>query len=215
VSLPELRRADSPRNPVALLFIAQLPLEKVELKFLLPVHKSFSAILARYYVCGEQQLKALPKKRKHQMTRILSFNISKVAMLKYCQALWYASLITVYIWFLYWVSYDFFVWHKPLAEVNAVNYVGAIVSIALIWVGTKLWTRNRIKAGSQVKQQQELIPQKPQRQKLPQTTTQQTAPNNSTCTHYFGYLHQRQASQEIPAECLTCEKVLQCFSSTK
>jgi hypothetical protein len=146
-------------------------------------------------------VKALPKKRRHQITRNLSVNISKASMLKY-QVLWYSSFIAVYIWFLYWVSYDFFVWHKPISEVNAVNYVGSIVSIAFIWAGTKIWKRNRIKAGNQ---QQKLLQQKP---------PQQTSTNNSTCPHYFGYLNQRPKSQEIPAECLTCENVIQCMGST-
>ena len=149
-------------------------------------------------------VKALSKKRKHQTTRNLSFNIPEASMIKY-QALWYSISIALYIWFLYWVSYDFFVWHKPIAEVNLVNYVGSIVSIAFIWAGTKIWKRNRIEAGNL---QQKL-------QKMPQKTSQQAAPANSTCTHYLGYLHQRQKSSEIPAECLTCKNVIQCFSSKK
>jgi len=151
-------------------------------------------------------VKALSKKRKHQMTRNLSVNISKASMLKY-QALWYSSFIALYIWFLYWVSYDFFVWHKPIAEINAVNYVGSIVAIAFIWAGTKILKRDRIKAGNP---QQKLLPQKP-----PQKAAAPTAITNSTCPHYLGYLNQRQKQQEIPAECLTCENVIQCFSSTK
>jgi hypothetical protein len=147
-------------------------------------------------------VKALPKKRKHQMTRKLSFNITETSILK-CQALWYSTFIAVYIWFLYWVSYDFFVWQKPIVDVNLTNIVGSIVSIAFIWAGTKILKPNRINTGK--------LQQKPLEQKPPQ----KTATNNSTCTHYFGYLNQRQKSQEIPAECLTCEKVIQCFSSTK
>ena len=146
-------------------------------------------------------VKALPKKRKHQTTRNLSFNIAEANMIKY-QAVWYSIFIALYIWFLYWVSYDFFVWHKPIAEVNLVNYVGSIVSIAFIWAGTKIGKRNRIEAGNL---QQKL-------QKMPQKTS---APNNFSCTHYLGYLHQRQRSQEIPAECLTCKNVIQCFSTKK
>jgi hypothetical protein len=145
-------------------------------------------------------VKALPKKRRHQTTRNPSFNIPAASMIKY-QALWYATFIVLYIWFLYWVSYDFFVWHKPIAEVNLVNYVGSIVSIAFIWAGTKIWKRNRIEAGNL---QQKL-------QKMPQTTSA----DNSSCTHYLGYLHQRQKSQDIPAECLTCKNVIQCFSTKK
>lgn len=153
-------------------------------------------------------MKALPKKRKHQMTRNLSVNISKASMLKY-QALWYSSFIAVYVWFLYWVAYDFFVWHKPISEVNPVNYVGSIAAIAFIWAGTKILKPNRIKAASP---QQKLLLQKPTPQQPPQKTIS-AAPANSACTHYLGYLHQRQKSQEIPAECFTCEHVIQCMGS--
>ncbi len=155
-------------------------------------------------------MKALPKKRRQQMARNLSINISEASMLKY-KALWYAASIAVYIWFLYWVSCDFFVWHKPITEVNVVNYVGSIVSIAFIWAGTRILKPNRVKVGHP---QQKSLPQKPPQQKPPQKTSQQTSPGNSACTHYLGYLHQRQKQQEIPAECLTCEKVIQCFSPT-
>ena len=158
-------------------------------------------------------MKALPKKRRNQTARNLSSNISRASMLKF-QALWYASFITVYVWFMYWLAYDFFIGHKPIAEMNPVNYIGSIASLAFIWAGTKVWKPNRVKAQSQ---QRTLISQKLPEQKPPQTTPQPTSPvpANSTCSHYFGYLHERQASQEIPAECLTCEKVIQCFSSTK
>ena len=166
------------------------------------LHKSFSTILAIYYALVNNTVKALPKKRTHQTTRNLKFNTAEASMLKY-QALWYSTFIAIYIWFLYWVSYDFFVWHKPIAEINIVNFAGSIASIAFIWAGTKIRKRNRIGA---LKTQQEPLQQKP---------PQKTIPTNSTCTHYLGYLHQRQKQQEIPAECLTCENVIQCFSSAK
>jgi len=144
-------------------------------------------------------VKVLPKKRKHQMTRNLLVNLSKASMFKY-QAFWYSACIAVYIWFLYWLCYDFFVWHKPIAEVNAVNYIGAIASIAFIWAGTKILKRDRVKAASP---QQTLLPQKPTPQPKPQQPS-----------HYLGYLNQRQKQQEIPAECLTCEHVIRCMGST-
>jgi hypothetical protein len=157
-------------------------------------------------VLVNKTVKALPKRRKQQVARnSSSFIITEASMLKY-QALWYSTFIAVYIWFLYWVSYDFFVWHKPIAEVNFMNLAGSIGSIAFIWAGTRILKRNR--TGTQTPQQQQ---QQPLRQKPPQ----KTFTNGSTCTHYLGYLNQRQKQQEIPGECLTCEKVIQCFSSTK
>ena len=174
------------------------------------VHNFFSITSATYYVLVNNTVKALPKKRKHQMTRNLIANIAKASILKY-QALWYASFIAIYIWFLYWVAYDFFVWHKPIAEINAVNYIGAIAAIAFIWAGTKILKRDRIKTASP---QQTLLPQKPTPQPPPQKTAPAAAPANSACAHYLGYLNQRQKSQEIPAECLTCEQVIRCMGST-
>ena len=160
-------------------------------------------------------MKALPKKRKHQFTRNFSFNLSEASMLKY-QAAWYSASIAVYIWFMFWVSYDFFVLQKPIAEMNVVNYVGAIAAMAFIWVGTKIWKRNRLEM--QKTQQKPLQPLQPE---PPRETPQKTAllaapvaaPANSTCTHHLGYLNQRQKQQEIPSECLTCEHVIDCMSS--
>lgn len=165
-------------------------------------------------------MKALSKKRKNQTGQTLLAYFTKTSILRF-QTLWYAGFIAVYIWFLYWVAYDFFVWHKPITEVNAANYVGSIVSIALIWAGTKIWKPNRTEARKTPKSQlqqpppQQKTPQKSMPQIQQQKTSQQTATTNSTCPHYFGYLHQRQKQQEIPAECLTCKKVIECFSSTK
>jgi len=154
-------------------------------------------------------MKVLTKKRKYQMNRNLIANLSKASMLKY-QALWYLAFVTVYVWFLYWVCFDFFVWHKPIAEVNVVNYIGAIASITFIWAGTKIFNLNRIKAANP---QQEFLPQKPISQPK-QQPPQETAPAVSTCAHHMGYLSQRQKQQEIPAECFTCEKLIQCMGST-
>jgi hypothetical protein len=161
-------------------------------------------------------VKALSKKRKQQMARNLSVHRAEASILKY-QALWYSSFIAVYMWFLYWVSYDFFVWQKPIAEINPVNYVGAIVAIAFIWAGTKLLKPNRTQ--TQNLRQKPLPQQAPQKSppqaalQVMQAPQQAASSPNSTCSHYLGYLYQRQASEEIPAERLTCEKVLQCFSS--
>ena len=136
------------------------------------------------------------KKRWHQ-TRNIGFNNPQARIVKY-EALWYAAFIAIYVWYLYWVAYDIFVWHKPLVQVNVMNYAGSIVSIAFIWAGSKIW---KSKPMNMRKQQ----PEKPQ--PIPSS--------KSACTHYVGYLHQRQRSEEVPAECLTCKEVVQCFYSGK
>jgi hypothetical protein len=158
-------------------------------------------------------VKALPRKRKHHVTRNPSFIITEASKLK-LQALWYATSIAVYVWFLYWVSYDFFVWQKPIFHVNLANLAGSIASIAFIWAGTKIRKPNQIKTGKLQQKPQKPMEKKPPQKSLERKPLQKTViSNDSTCTHHFGYLHQRQKSQEIPAECLTCGKVIQCFSS--
>jgi hypothetical protein len=208
-------------------------LAKVELKFLLAVHKSFSAILAIYCAVVNNKVKAVPKKRKHLMTRNLSSSLAKISMIKY-QALWYSTFIALYIWFLFWVSYDFFVLHTPIIEVNLVNLIGSIVSIAFIWAGTKIWKRNGTEAGKlQQKSMQQYMPQKAsanhdilkrnrtETRKLQQKSMQQYMPqkasanHDSTCNHNLGYLYQRQQLMEIPAECVTCKSLIQCLSPKK
>lgn len=195
------------------LFSSVLDVRKVECKFLLAVHNAFSVTAARYCVLVSNAVKALPKKRKHQTTRNLLLNLSKTSVVKR-QALWYSSCIAAYIWFLYWIAYDFFVWQKPITEINPVNYVGAIASIALIWAGIKILKPHQAETANPPK----LLPQKPALQPKPQLETQQkpqkTAPANSGCNHYLGYLNQRQKQQEIPSECLMCKHVIKCMNST-
>ena len=101
--------------------------------------------------------------------------------------------------------------HRRLvAEMNVVNYIGAIVSITFIWSGTKIFKFNRIKTANP---QREFLPKKPTLQPK-QQTPQKTAFVISKCAHQMGYLSQRQKQQEIPAECFTCEKLIQCMGST-
>ena len=136
------------------------------------------------------------KKRWHQ-TRNIGLNNPQASSVKY-EALWYAAFIAIYVWYLYWVAYDIFVWHKSLVQVNVVNYAGSIVSIAFIWAGSKIWKS------------------KPRNMKKQQLEKPQLIPSSkSACMHYLGYLQQRQRTEEIPAECLTCKKVVQCFYSGK
>jgi hypothetical protein len=114
------------------------------------------------------------------------------------QALWYSAFIILYVWFLFWVCNDLFVWHKTIFQVNVVNYVGSIVSIAFIWAGTKVWKPKRMETRKQQKER-----------------SKQSPVSKSECAHYLGYLHQRQRTKEIPAECIACTNLIQCFSSAK
>lgn len=142
---------------------------------------------------GEKRLTVLPKKRKHQMT----VNATKTNMFRY-QALWYSAFAATYIWFLYCVAYDFFILQKYIFEVDLLNFIGAILSIVFILSGTKIFKpRQIIKEGQKGKSPKKL------------------SAKNSTCHRYIGFLNQRHTSKEIPLECLTCENVIQCFSSTR
>jgi hypothetical protein len=51
------------------------------------------------------------------------------------QVIWYAASLIAYGWFLSWIASDIFVWQKPLNHINMTNYIGAITSIVLIWIG--------------------------------------------------------------------------------
>jgi hypothetical protein len=175
-------------------------------------------------------VKALPKKRKHQTAQPLLFTLSEISLLKR-QVLWYSSFIASYVWFMYWIAQDFFVWHKPFFEVNPVNYIGAIASMAFIWAGIKILKPNRTQSASphqtpplaqqpipQLTQKSvpQLTPQSPLHespQQEPQKTAPIYTPADSACIHHLGYLSQREKSQEIPSECLTCQHLIQCMGS--
>jgi hypothetical protein len=140
-------------------------------------------------------VKATPKKHSHQMKLNPISNMPETNMLKY-QAIWYSTFTALYIWFLYYLCRDFFVLQKPIVEVNIINYIGSIVSLAFLWAGTKILKRPKIS----------------------NRITQFESPKisaNYACNHSLGYLHQRPKSQPIPGDCLTCEKLIQCFSSSK
>jgi hypothetical protein len=140
-------------------------------------------------------VKALPKKRSQQMKLNSVSNMPETNVLKY-QALWYSAFTALYIWFLYYLCRDFFVLQKPIVEVNIINYIGSIMSLAFLWAGTKVLKRPKVN----------------------HRITQFEGPKistNSFCNHNLGYLHQRPKSQSLPGECLTCEKLIQCFSYSK
>jgi hypothetical protein len=167
---------------------------KEEFEFLFPVNNVFS-IFHRDKNMLVKTVKALPKKRSHQIKLNPISNLPETNMLKY-QALWYSAFTALYIWFLYYLCRDFFVFQKPIVEVNIINYIGSIVSLAFLWAGTKILKRPKVNSRN----------------------TQFEAPEitaNSACNHNLGYLQQRPKSQSLPGECLTCEKLIQCFSTSK
>jgi hypothetical protein len=111
----------------------------------------------------------------------------------------------------FWIAYEIFVWQKPITEVNIANYAGAIAAISLTWAGTKLWKKPN---GAAKPNQQK--PQPKKTQPLKQQPQPPRAPSSKpACPNHYGYLHERQETNEIPTECLTCQKVIECLHPKK
>ena len=51
------------------------------------------------------------------------------------------------------------------------------------------------------------------RESKPRAKSQSPAYSTSPCSHQFGYMRQRPRDQEIPEECLACEKMVDCMLS--
>ena len=127
------------------------------------------------------------------------------------QALWYVIFTSIYVGCIFWVCYDLFVWNKTIFEVNIITFAGSVLSILLLWAGTFIWKNDRTK--NQTYEVKHLYEQKP----TPNTTQTeqqiqqpQTKTPESKCKHYCGYLKNRDKSEEIPEDCLICEKLIQC-----
>jgi hypothetical protein len=170
----------------------------------------------------DDTVKVSPKKHAHQTRRNLGLNfLFTPGTIKY-RALLYVASLTLYAWCMYWIARDIFIWHKPLAELNILCYAGSIASIAFIWLGSRMWrshpkeVQKEIRKDPQKEVRKAPLPSKqPLKQPAPpiQPPTSAPALAESSCAHYLGYLHQREKSAEIPAECLTCTQVIQCFSA--
>jgi len=159
------------------------------------------------------------------------------------RALWFAASIISSIWFLCWIFYDVLVWNKALTQARPLNYVGLILSIALILLGTQLekigigekptplveqiqhkkqmQPKKRIQQTQQVQQVPEAQPTSPTeqtRQIQPGKEEEKQMPQDSSippgCQFYLGYLRERPKSAEIPQECLLCLSVIHCLSPT-
>jgi len=160
------------------------------------------------------------------------------------RVIWYSVSLLLYFWFLYWIAFDIFVWHKPITQVSTINYAGAITAMALIWIGTKLPTtfkhtlkfpkkhetpkpQDEPKKETQPKKRKHTSPkptiQTPLSQPQPQLTQpepqqhrlKQPTSNIPGCTHQFGYLHKPGKINDIPDECLTCQQVTKCLTQIK
>jgi len=68
-------------------------------------------------------------------------NFSFLSFRSKFQIFWYAIFLSIYIWFMFWICYDLFVWNKTVFEVNVISYVGSVGALAGLWVGTLIWKR--------------------------------------------------------------------------
>ena len=179
-------------------------------------------------------MKAIPKKRVDYIRRNLSLKLPHTSIINH-RVIWYSASLLLYVWFITWIAYDIFVWHKPITQVSMANYAGAITAMALIWAGTKLFktprhiaqpptpkqknVRNKeTKKERAPKKQQQPQPQPPP-QEQQQTPPQPQQPEHTTpsipgCNHNPGYLHQPEKTRNIPDECLTCTQLIQCLKTT-
>jgi hypothetical protein len=174
-------------------------------------------------------VRVAPKKRERPTKRSLDLNFLFASGTVKFKALWYAASLALYAWCMYWITRDIFIWHKPLAELSILCYAGSIGSVAFIWLGSRIWRSRPKEAPKEVQKEIRKDTQKevrkaplPSKQPLkPSTPLKQPLPppkavaDSPACAHYLGYLHQREKSAEIPAECLTCKQVIQCFSAEK
>jgi hypothetical protein len=157
-------------------------------------------------------VKVSPKKRGRQI-RNLNLSFASAAGAVRYRALWYSASIILYAWCMYWISRDIFIWHKSLVEISVLNYAGSIVALAFIWLGTRFWKTPRKETRTQVARTRVAVTPVKVKQAAPQKKVAVAA--GGACAHYVGYLHEREKSAEIPAECLTCERVIQCLSAEK
>lgn len=76
---------------------------------------------------SNQKLTYLPQ--KNARTKIMKY-----------QVIWYVATLAMYGWFLGWIAYEIFAWHRPITAVSITNYIGAITAMALIWAGSMIFT---------------------------------------------------------------------------
>jgi hypothetical protein len=166
----------------------------------------------------------------------LTLQIPRTDIVK-IRSLWILATALSLIWFLYWIFYDIVVWSKPLVSVNWMNYAGAILSTAFILAGFQLeklkYKAVKIKRNGQnneqkieerasvVKEIKDVL-EEPVKIEKPMKTTKRVKRKNRIvsptvvslksdgCAYNFGYLHRILEVEEIPGECLTCEKLLHC-----
>lgn len=131
----------------------------------------------------------LDKLKLRRLTQ-LTQKIPYASILSY-RVIWYSASLLMYGWFLGWIAYDFFVWHKPLTEVSMTNYVGSVVAMVLIWAGSILFRNPPPKS---------VLPQlKKTQKKLEKNTKEKTVKEEKTVTEKVTKKRTRRQSKTASA----------------
>jgi len=167
---------------------------------------------------------------KFPFTRILNYRV-----------IWFSASLFTYGWFLTWIAYDVFVWHKSITQVSLTNFAGAFAAMAMIWAGTFIFKtpkpvvveqpkrqktlkeriprkrkRQTSKLASSAPSQAEQIPHihtEPEHEPQPERKSIHKQPRETAATN-ARCSHRIVNSLEIPDGCLTCTDLLQCLSKT-
>jgi hypothetical protein len=164
----------------------------------------------------------------------IRLKITLASILNY-RVIWFSASLFMYGWFLSWIAYDIFFWHKSIMQVSLTNYVGAITAMALIWGGTIFFKTPKhiaLKLPKKQKTFKEMIPRKQTHKPLklktstssqleqlplvqPEPETEPTPlmkPLEETATASSKCSRRIKNSLEIPDQCLICTELIQCLS---
>ncbi len=183
--------------------------------------KNFGSIILsklRFKSLSKLRFKSLSKLRFKSSKNLSSKNLKYLQSFRgKLQTFWYAIFVSIYIWYMFWICYDLFVWSKTVFEVSIISYIGSVSAIICLWIGTLLWKK---KDSKKEKYQADYLHNKKedsanireinlQSQPIPQSQPIQKERGDSKCGHYLGYLKTHKADQ-IPDECLTCKDLIHC-----
>jgi hypothetical protein len=211
----------------------------VEFRFLLAVHNPFYSFQTENNKdAANDAMKVAEKKRadsygQSQIPKSLQGNTISY------QIVWYSASLIMYGWFICWIAYDIFVWHKPITQISPTNYAGAIIAMALVWIGNSLF-KTHVRVAELPKPQVDLkektprtrkrrikrpspqpVVPPPSQPKIELLTEQQTTPEQTEhskpevpgCDYYVGYLHEK-GREKMLNRCLTCKELIDCLSSS-
>jgi len=69
-----------------------------------------------------------------------------------------------------------------------------------------------IETNSEVKEEKQTLKKKRAKAQPPKLKpAEKSSVKDNKCPYHFGYLSQRSRKEEIPEECMTCEKIVQCM----